>query len=451
MTPARDSRLAARPVVLLTAALLCAAAAAEPPKVVETTPADGDLQVDPNLRVIRVRFDQEMSRGSYSFCGGGESFPKTRGKARWGGPRVCVLPVRLEPDHEYALSINCPAARNFTNVDGEPAEICPLRFRTRPADGPVKPRDVAEENRDAVQELRQLVEEDYSYRDLRRVDWDKAFAEFRPHLEAARSPEQFAELAGKLLAKAEDIHIWLKVDERTFASHSRAVPANANARTLRRLVPNWQQRNQQVASGRYEDGIGYIVIGSWERGRADELDAAFEALADLKDAPALIVDVRFNSGGDERLAQKFAGCFIDKPVVYAYSVSRDPDSADGFSDPTARTLEPTKARPAYRGKVAVLMGRYNMSSCEAFLLMMKQVPGCKLIGERSYGSSGNPRAHELPNGVTVFLPSWKAMTADKRPFEGEGIKPDVPVKAGSEDFERGDPVLEAALKWLRQR
>ncbi len=90
-----------------------------------------------------------------------------------------------------------------------------------------------------------------------------------------------------------------------------------------------------------------------------------------------------------------------------------------------------------------------MSSCEAFLLMMKTVPGCKLIGETSYGSSGNPQAHELPNGITVFLPCWKAMTADGREFEGLGIPPDIEVKTKPSDFEYTDPVINAALEYLR--
>ena len=97
----------------------------------------------------------------------------------------------------------------------------------------------------------------------------------------------------------------------------------------------------------------------------------------------------------------------------------------------------------------VLTGQQVMSSCEAFLLMMKTVPECALIGETSYGSSGNPQAYDLPNGVTVVLPSWKAMTATGEEFEGVGIAPDIEIKTTWEDFAEGDPLLEAALEHLR--
>ena len=155
-------------------------------------------------------------------------------------------------------------------------------------------------------------------------------------------------------------------------------------------------------------------------------------------------------GGGEGLASQFAGCFLDKPAVYAKHVYRRADSPGGWGDIRERTLRPNKARTGYRGKVVVLMGRANMSSCEAFLLMMKQVPECKLVGDRSYGSSGNPRPVELGNGVTVWLPSWKALRPDGTCFEEEGILPDVAVRTSRSQTGRSDGVIEAALSLLRR-
>jgi C-terminal processing protease CtpA/Prc len=149
------------------------------------------------------------------------------------------------------------------------------------------------------------------------------------------------------------------------------------------------------------------------------------------------------------LARRFAGCFVDEPVVYAKHVIRAADQPGGFTPPRERILEPHTGGPQYRGKIAVLMGPKNLSSCEAFLLMMKQVPQCKLIGEKSYGSSGNPQPIGLPNGVTVYLPSWRAMRPDGTCFEGEGIAPDIRVRAPAKVLEEQDPVLEAALEYLR--
>jgi len=151
------------------------------------------------------------------------------------------------------------------------------------------------------------------------------------------------------------------------------------------------------------------------------------------------------------LAQQVAGCFVDKPYVYAKHVYRDVDAKGGFGQVNERVLEPNKYRPRYRGKIVDLMGPVNMSSCEAFLLMMKQVPGRVLMGEKSYGSSGNPKGHDLGNGVTVFVPSWKALRPDGSCFEGEGIEPDIEVKVTEVQLQSSDPVLEAAIKLVRRR
>jgi C-terminal processing protease CtpA/Prc len=95
------------------------------------------------------------------------------------------------------------------------------------------------------------------------------------------------------------------------------------------------------------------------------------------------------------------------------------------------------------------MGPRCLSSNESFLLMMKQVPHCTLVGERSYGSSGNPKPHRLANGVMVKLPSWKALRPDGTCFEKEGISPDILVPAPPAAFANGDPVLVAALRALK--
>jgi len=101
--------------------------------------------------------------------------------------------------------------------------------------------------------------------------------------------------------------------------------------------------------------------------------------------------------------------------------------------------------------VAVLTSRYVMSSNEYFVLMMRQAKDCTVVGQKTYGSSGNPRPHDLPNGVRIFLPSWQDLRPDGTCFEGEGLAPDVEVAAEPKDFGEKDPILERALTLLREK
>jgi hypothetical protein len=425
---------------------------AVPPKVVEIVPENGAQNVDPKLTQIRVVFDQDMSSRGYSVCGGRPKFPKMTGRPRCVDKRTLIMTVTLLAGHEYQFSINCPSAQNCRSVRGEPVVPYPVRFKTGSGkeSAPAKILTAAE-NEEAIKQLRRGIDEQYSYRDIRKVDWDKLFREKGDALRRAESAERFATVAGELLANAKDKHIWLYAGEQRFGSYVNPVTPNVNFSRLKALIPGWQKRSAAVFSGRFIDGIGYIYISDWEGDHAEALEQTYVAIWEFSDAPGLVVDVRTNGGGSEPLAEDFAGCFVDAPKVYAQHVYRAANEPGGFTKPHNRVLEPNKRRPKYRGKVAVLMGPANMSSCEAFLLMMKQVPGCKLIGATSQGSSGNPKPTELGNGVTVYLPSWKAMRPDGSCFEGEGIAPDIVVEVTQSQLSSRDPVLEAALKFLRER
>jgi C-terminal processing protease CtpA/Prc len=140
---------------------------------------------------------------------------------------------------------------------------------------------------------------------------------------------------------------------------------------------------------------------------------------------------------------------VKQPVVYAKHIYRNVNTQSGWGQVQERTLKPNLDQPAYRGEIVVLMGQANLSSCESFLLMMKQVPECKLIGEKSYGGSGDPKPYDLGNGITVWLPSWRCLRPDGTCFEGQGIEPDISVVATESQLREKDPVLEAALAHIR--
>jgi hypothetical protein len=292
--------------------------------------------------------------------------------------------------------------------------------------------------------LKKAILEDYSYFDLRKVDWEKEFSEFAPKLEAASGPAEFATTAAKLLSAAQDVHVAMRAGDRRIVTHKRDVFPAFNFKLLERTVPQWTKRHDFVYSGVYPNAH-YLCIASLPVDAAFQL-AVNEAIGEAAAASKpLIIDLRANGGGDEITARKIAGCFLDKSAVYAAHVMR----ADGkISEQRQRVVPPNPAGPKFRGKVIVLTGPVTLSSCEAFVLMMKQVPDCKTVGMTTGGSSGNPKIHDLGNGTSVSLPQWKSLRPDGTCTEGEGIAPDVEVKAGPGDFESSDPILAEALKRL---
>jgi hypothetical protein len=112
------------------------AAGEKPPEpaaqVVLTIPEAGNLKVDPGLAELRVEFDRDMNQSGFAWVQqSAETFPKTTGKPRWLTPRVCVLPVALEPGREYWVGINGGRFQGFRDLAGRPAEEHPIPFKTR--------------------------------------------------------------------------------------------------------------------------------------------------------------------------------------------------------------------------------------------------------------------------------------------------------------------------------
>ncbi len=423
---------------------------AVPPKVTSASPDDGDTDVDPNTSVLRIEFDQDMSNGGMSLCGSQKG--QVVGKPKWKSKRVIEIPIKLAPNESYTWSINCKSFRNFRSATGDPAEIYPLNFQTgkaggKPA-GKASAAPTAAEKSAAIDELRKIIDEHYSYRDLRRSDWDKLFTEHRPALEAAPTWPKFARAAVDLLKPARDMHLVVQLGKGSpVPTFVRSIKPNIDPAQLQQQVPKLKSRNGTVSTGQFDDGIGYILINNFTK-KAD-FDEAFAALQEFASAPGLIIDVRPNGGGSEPLAAEFAGCFVRKPAIYSKHEIRDVSQKKGFGPMKSRELKPNDKRPAIDVPVAVLMGPANMSSCESFLLMMRASPKAKLIGDRSYGSSGNPQPHDLAGGIKLLVPSWRDYLPDGTLLEGQGVAPDISVPPGENDSV--DPVLDVALAHLRHK
>ena len=233
--------------------------AQERPRVVRTSPENGAMSVDPATNELRVTFDQPMVTSGYSFVGGGPTFPEVVGRPLWISNTTIVLSVRLKPDHAYWLSINSDRYQGFRGTNGLPAVPYPISFRTAPS-GTVDSLS-QELNRESLRQLRSAVEDRYSHRDLRGVDWDARFDEFESRLIDAKTRAQFATLAGQLMEVARDIHIWLKVGDETFASFRRSVSPNVDLDLIKKTVPEYgSSGNPQPVS--LSNGVT-VFLPSW--------------------------------------------------------------------------------------------------------------------------------------------------------------------------------------------
>jgi len=103
-----------------------------PPSVVQTVPANGDRAVDPTLSELSVTFSERMRDGNWSWVyENKESFLQMLGHPRFVDDLTTnVLPVRLEPNKEYAAWVNSAEFIKFWDEAGYFAPPFKLMFRT---------------------------------------------------------------------------------------------------------------------------------------------------------------------------------------------------------------------------------------------------------------------------------------------------------------------------------
>ncbi len=282
-----------------------------------------------------------------------------------------------------------------------------------------------------------------------KVDWGKLRQTYRPRAAAATTNQELATVISEMLDHLEDLHVYTQVDGEYMPGYHRNRPLNANPSAVARLIGRITSTGHDLKWGRTGDGIGYINIFRLS-------DAALpqvfdEVLGQMADSKGLILDLRFNGGGSEPLGCQIAGRLLDHPRIYSLSQFREgPQHAD-LGQKFERACGP--AGPwHYVGPVVVLQGRKTISSAESFALALAQCPQVTTMGDRTAGSSGNPRHVEAGAGIVVNLPRWIDMDPQGKPIDVVGVLPRVKIDAQPEDFlgDR-DPVLSAALENLRTR
>lgn len=430
---------------LLVMALAALAAGQQRPGVLRFEPAHLSTGLAASRTTqLKVTFDQDMDPTRQAVGGGGASLPRIL-RTQWLDARTFVLEVELAPDRLYSLDLAGSGADGLRAKTGIQLRPTPWRLASR---GQPLPEGAAKLT---AERLFTAVRDHYSYRDRIGVDWNELEHRSLESLATATDGPSLALWVTEVLTTAQDPHITVRWQECVVPTYRRPVVGNFDLAGLQTVLPRLERVGNSGLVGRTDDGIGYLLVASFAREHRDDLDRALQALRGLRDCKALVLDVRTNTGGDEVLARRLAGFFVQGEVVYGKHRTRDPKETDGFRVVESRSLRGHDAPDVFGKPVAVLMGQLNMSSCEAFLLMMKQAPLAVLVGADSYGSSGNPQPHTLLPGLVVQLPSWQALRPDGSLIEGEGISPHLYVDTTPAQLADGDPVLEAALSRLRRQ
>jgi len=193
----------------------------------------------------------------------------------------------------------------------------------------------------------------------------------------------------------------------------------------------WVEDRRQIVERLSKGEIGYLHIRQMNQAALRKFE---RDLLDLRFKRALVIDQRFNPGGniDQELLQ------LLQQRQYQYTRQRG-------------SIPVTRPQRAYFGPVVVLQNERSTSDAEVFPDGFRTLKLGKTVGVTTYGAVIGTGSYRLMDGSQLRTPGSGLWNVSGTNLENFGVPPDVPVDNLPEDFLKGrDAQLEKALEVLRE-
>ncbi len=289
----------------------------------------------------------------------------------------------------------------------------------------------------------------YALFGAKKVDWDALYAVYRPQVGAETTDEELFDVLSNLLGHLNDNHVRLIAGERRFQSGilggMEMEDFSLDLVKEKYLKNRAETRVRDVFTyGWLSETIGYFHFRGFGF-LADSTAAIDEIVEELEDARGIVIDVRSNGGGDDRVGKAIADRFADRQRLYMTTRTRNGEAHGDFTAPKYWYVEPGGPRQFSR-PVILLTHRFSVSAAENFALAMRVLPHVTVAGDATSGVFADVYRDSMPNGWR-FSVSYK-LFLDPTGFcwEGIGVPADLRQTNSKEDIAGGrDRVLELAM------
>ena len=198
---------------------------------------------------------------------------------------------------------------------------------------------------ETFESLWETFDQRYALFQAKSIDWQALHDIYRPQVTAATTDEELFGILTGMLSHLNDNHVILQASslDRLFGAgylgDYLAEMGLAGAMQFLQQHPlsvhRFRSPPQTVGNGIFQfgwvdEGIGYPHFFGFEdlEGSAAAVDAVLEELAGAR---ALIVDVRYNAGGEDRVGQTIANRFADQKRLYMVTRDRSGPDHDDFA------------------------------------------------------------------------------------------------------------------------
>lgn len=193
--------------------------------------------------------------------------------------------------------------------------------------------------------------------------------------------------------------------------------------------------------------VGVIRFNIWMPVLAKEFDVAMDS---LRNADAIVLDVRGNFGGVGGMSMGFAGHFLDSALVIGTMHQRGATTI--FRANPRRVDTRNRAIRPFSGPLALVVDPLSASTTEIFAGGLQGLQRATVFGTQSAGQALPSVPERLPNGDILYHAIADFIGPAGKPVEGDGVIPDRVTPLRRRALVEGqDPALDAAISWAARR
>ncbi len=301
--------------------------------------------------------------------------------------------------------------------------------------------------------LWKTVDENYSFFDVKGVDWDSVYAVYSPKVSENISDDSLFSVLGAMLNTLNDGHTNLvspfdiSHNELVYRKMYENNNINTDVVVLNYLTINYHTTGAFAHNALRDGKIAYLRYSSFSNSIAD--DDLVYLVNKYKNTKGMIIDLRQNGGGSVDNVWNLMKLFPSGTrELYKTQIKNGPKH-DDFSDITIVKQPEHDEKTIYGHPIVVLTDRGSYSATSFFSLCIKSnFPEATIVGDTTGGGLGLPNGGELPNGWTYRFSITRTLDNDDNNYEN-GMPPDVTVILDPVQTAQGiDNVIETACDIL---
>lgn len=290
---------------------------------------------------------------------------------------------------------------------------------------------------------------------VKNIDWQAEYDKLKPLVYDGMSDDSLFSVMKKLLRVLNDNHVFLRPLASTglpwFSGGilGDTVINDYNKQVTRNCLTEKFEYEDAIDYGFIANNIGYISLKKFDNDFNFYPKAMDAVLSKLKDAKGIVIDLRENDGGEDRVAQYIANRFASETHFSFSSRLRNGPVHTDFTAPVKFYTKP-EGSFQYTKPVIIINNLKVYSAGETFVLAMLQNSNVHVIGTVTGGALSDAVERELPNGWLYRVPIADVRDANNHNLEQIGISPEVYTDNTPADLNSGhDKMLEKAIEILQ--